>query len=366
MMNVKLCVCLLGSFLLSVASCGYAAVVPFKVADDLHHPWSMAFLPDGEIIISERSGQLRRIVDGELLARPVSGLPGIRQYGQGGLMGLALHPQFAKNRWLYFAYASADIDGYSTHVARGKYQDGALTDVQTIFAANPKSPGGRHFGGRLLFDRKGYLFITLGDRGQRELAQQTDSHTGSIIRVHDDGRVPADNPFVNVSDHLPEIYTYGNRNVQGATLHPQTGIVWTHEHGPQGGDEINVVRAGVNYGWPIITYGEEYGGGEVGKGLTEQEGLAQPLHYWTPSIAPSGMTFVSGDKYPDWQGSLLVGSLKFRLLVRLTVNGEQVTEVERLLKNQLGRIRAVQQAPDGYLYVLTDSNDGALYRLEPR
>lgn len=342
------------------------SITPAKIVDGLDHPWSMVFLPEGEIVVSERSGQLRRVVDGQLLAQPVAGLPDMQQHGQGGLMGLALHPKFAENRWLYFAYVGEDIDGFSTHVARGKYQDGALTDVQTIFAATPKSPGGRHFGGRLLFDRQGYLFITLGDRGQRELAQQPDSHTGSIIRLHDDGRVPADNPFVKTSGYLPEIYTYGNRNVQGATLHPQTGAVWTHEHGPQGGDEINSVRAGTNYGWPIITYGEEYGGGEVGEGQTEQDGLAQPLHYWTPSIAPSGMTFLSSDKYPDWQGNLFVGSLKFRLLVRMTIEGNQITEAERLLKNQIGRIRDVQQAPDGYLYVLTDSSNGALYRLEPR
>ncbi len=341
-------------------------VQPVKVAGGLEHPWSMVFLPDGEMLISERSGQLRRIVNGELQHAPVRGLPKIAAQGQGGLMGLALHPQFAQNRLLYLSYTAESQDGgYNTHVARGQYKDGTLSNVQNIFSATPGVRGGRHFGGRLLFDKAGYLYITLGDRGERELAQQPQNHTGSLVRLHDDGRVPADNPFVNQAGYAPEIFSYGHRNAQGIALNPFNGQIWTHEHGPRGGDEVNVIKQGANYGWPVISYGEEYFGGSVGEGLTQKAGMEQPLHYWVPSIAPSGMTFYNGDKYPGWKGSLFVGSLKFGLLVRLSFASDQVNE-ERMLDGQIGRVRDVQQGPDGYLYLLTDQDEGGLYRLEKR
>lgn len=335
-----------------------------KVAGGLDHPWSMVFLPDGEILVSERPGTLRRIQGGKLLNTPVAGLPEIEEHGQGGLLGLALHPKFVENHWLYFAFAGKGEDGYSTHLARGQYQDGKLSNVQELFAATPKSDAGQHFGGRIAFDRAGYLYLSLGDRGNRNNAQDLSNHAGSLIRLHDDGRIPADNPFINTPGAKPEIYNYGHRNIQGMAVHPVTGEIWTCEHGPQGGDEVNLEKAAANYGWPVITYGEEYGGGAVGEGITEKEGMEQPILYWTPSIAPSGMTFYTSERYPQWKGSLFVGSLKFERVSRITLDGDRFVSEENLLEHSIGRIRDIQQGLDGYLYVLTDEGDGGLYRLE--
>jgi glucose/arabinose dehydrogenase len=317
------------------------------------------------MLVTERPGRLRLIEDGRLAAEPVAGLPPIEAHGQGGLLDVALHPRFAENQLIYLAYAGSGKGGVSTEVARGKLVDNRLEDVQVLFRQQPKSKTGRHFGSRLVFDRAGYLYITLGDRGERERAQRPDDHAGSVIRLHDDGRIPADNPFVGREGWKPEKFTLGNRNIQGAALHPRTGEVWAHEHGPQGGDEINVIRSGINYGWPVITYGVNYViGTPIGEG-THKPGMAQPLYYWVPSIAPSGMTFYTGDSFPRWRGDLFVGSLKDRMLVRLSLEGEQVVAEERFLHDVLGRIRDVRQGPDGFLYLLTDENDGALVRLEP-
>ncbi len=336
-----------------------------EIATGLEHPWGLAFLPDGRMLVTERPGRLRVIKDGRLAAEPVAGLPPIEARGQGGLLDVALHPDFAENRLIYFSYAGSGEGGVSTEVARGKLADDRLEDVQVIFRQQPKSKTGRHFGSRLVFDRAGYLYITLGDRGDRQRAQRPDDHAGSVIRLHDDGRIPADNPFIGKQGWQPEKFTLGNRNIQGAALHPRTGELWAHEHGPQGGDEINVIRAGVNYGWPVITYGVNYViGTAIGEG-THKPGMAQPLYYWVPSIAPSGMTFYTGDRFPRWRGDLFVGSLKDRMLVRLSLDGEQVVGEERFLHDALGRIRDVRQGPDGLLYLLTDENDGALVRLEP-
>lgn len=333
------------------------------VADGLSHPWGLAFLPDGGMLVTERDGRLRVVRDGELQSTPVAGLPEIAVAGQGGLLDVTLHPAFEDNRWVYLSYAASGEGGYGTEVARGRFRDGALEDLEVIFRALPKASGGRHFGSRLVFDNDGHLYVTLGDRGHRPNGQDLATHTGSIIRIHDDGSVPADNPFVD--GERPEIFTYGNRNVQGAALHPETGVLWTHEHGPQGGDELNVIEAGNNYGWPVITYGANYGTGtQIGEG-THKPGMEQPLWYWDPSIAPSGMTFYTGDRFPEWQGSLFVGALKFELLARLELNGRKVLGEERMLKGELGRIRAVEQGPDGYLYLLTDESNGRLLRLEP-
>jgi glucose/arabinose dehydrogenase len=305
------------------------------------------------------------IKDDRLVAEPVAGLPPIEAHGQGGLLDVALHPNFAENQLIYFSYAGPGEGGISTEVARGKLVDNHLEDVQVIFRQQPKSKTGRHFGSRLVFDRERYLYITLGDRGERERAQRPDDHAGSVIRLHDDGRTPADNPFVGKEGWKPEKFTLGNRNIQGAALHPRTGELWAHEHGPQGGDEINVIRAGVNYGWPVITYGVNYViGTPIGEG-TKKPGMAQPLYYWVPSIAPSGMTFYSGDRFPRWRGDLFVGALKNRMLVRLSLDGEQVVGEERFLNDVIGRIRDVRTGPDGFIYLLTDENDGALVRLEP-
>jgi glucose/arabinose dehydrogenase len=292
-------------------------------------------------------------------------LPEIAAHGQGGLLDVALHPDFAGNGLVYLSYAAQDVEGYGTEVVRGRLDGNVLRDTEVIFRAEPKSGGGRHFGSRLVFHGDGRLFITLGDRGERNRAQDLGDHAGSVVRLADDGGVPADNPFAGRAGARGEIFSLGNRNVQGAALHPETGELWAHEHGPQGGDELNVIRAGINYGWPVITYGVEYGiGTAIGEG-TSKQGMAQPLHYWVPSIAPSGMAFYTADRFPAWRGNLFVGSLKFRQLVRLVLEGEQVVHEERMLDDVLGRIRDVRQGPDGLLYLLTDAPDGVLARIEP-
>jgi glucose/arabinose dehydrogenase len=335
------------------------------VTDGLEHPWSMAFLPGGDVLITERPGRLRILRDGQLLSEPVPGLPEVRAYRQGGLLDLALHPDFEDNRLLYFSYAGNHGDGITTHVARGRFEDDALHDVQVLFVAEPASDNGRHFGSRLVFDNEGYLYITVGDRGDMPRAQNLDDHAGSTIRLHDDGRVPEDNPFVGRSDARPEIYTYGNRNAQGMALHPVTGEVWQNEHGPRGGDELNRIRAGVNYGWPVISHGIDYSGRDIGEGISEQEGMEQPVHHWTPSIAPSGMAFYTGDVFPAWRGNLFVGALAHTHVTRLVMDGNRVVDEEPMLREMGQRIRDVRQGPDGHLYLLTDHNNGRLLRLEP-
>lgn len=352
---------------LVLAGCEVRSASPVtatKVVDGLEHPWSMAFLPDGEILVTERGGRLRSIQKGKL-SPPILGVPKVVAQGQGGLLGVVAHPQFASNRWIYLAYSGAGQGGTSTELVRAHYQQGKLRNLQKLFVALPKVDSSHHFGGRLLFDKQGYLYLTLGDRGQQELAQDTSNHLGGVVRLRDDGSVPDNNPFNNQTGAIPALFTYGHRNVQGITLNPNNGQVWTHEHGPQGGDELNILKAGANYGWPTITYGEEYGGGSVGEGKTQAMGMQQPLHYWSPSIAPSGMTFYMGNKYSGWNGNLFVGSLKFAQLVRLTLVGGKVAAEESLLEDEIGRIRDVQQSPDGYLYLLNDEADGGLYRLEP-
>ena len=333
----------------------------------LEHPWSLAFLPDGRMLVTERPGRLRYVeADGTLDPTPIGGLPtAVAQAGQGGLHDIALHPDFADNRLVYIAYAGKSGRRYGTELARARLDGHRLTGVEVLFQALPKSSGGRHFGGRVAFDGNGHVFLTLGDRGDRPRAQDVGDHAGSVIRLAEDGAVPADNPFVPVAGARPEIFSLGNRNVQGAAMNPWTGELWAHEHGPQGGDEVNVIRSGVNYGWPVITYGKNYGiGTSIGEG-THKEGVAQPLHQWTPSIAPSGMAFYDGDKFPGWRGSLLVGALKFRLLARLELDGERVVREERMLEDVLGRIRDVRVGPDGFVYLLNDHPNGVIARLEP-
>ncbi|HVJ25609.1 MAG TPA: PQQ-dependent sugar dehydrogenase [Burkholderiales bacterium] len=336
-----------------------------RVVEGLVQPWSVAFLPDGRLLITEKAGQLRLIVNGELHPAPIGGTPPVTVHGQGGLQDVVPHPEFAKNQLVYLAYAARGSDGVGTELARGRLVGHRLEDVQVLFRQSPKGRTGNHFGGRIVFDRQGYVYLTLGDRGEMPRAQRPDDHAGSVIRLHDDGRVPKDNPFVGKAGWRPERFTLGNRNMQGAALHPQTGVLWTHEHGPQGGDEVNVMRAGVNYGWPVITYGANYGSGsKIGEG-TRKEGMQQPVHYWVPSIAPSGMAFYTGDKFPRWKGDLFVGALRDQMIVRLRLDGEKVVHEERMLSGALGRIRDVRAAPDGFLYLLTDEYQGVLARLEP-
>jgi glucose/arabinose dehydrogenase len=337
-----------------------------RVVEGLEQPWSMAFLPDGRMLITEKAGRLRLVQGGKLLPEPIGGLPQVTVHGQGGLHDVVLHPRFEKNQLVYLAYAARGADGFGTELARGRLAGQRLENVQVLFRQSPKGSRGQHFGGRIVFDRAGYLYLTLGDRGEMARAQRPDDHAGSVIRLHDDGRVPKDNPFAGKAGWKPEKFTLGNRNMQGAALHPQSGALWTHEHGPQGGDEVNVIRAGANYGWPVITYGVNYGlGTRIGEG-TSKAGMEQPLYYWVPSIAPSGMAFYDGERFPRWKGNLFVGALRDRMLVRLQLDGEKVVKEERLLQNAIGRIRDVRAGPDGYIYLLTDDSAGMLVRLEPR
>ncbi len=336
------------------------------LVEGLEHPWSIAFLPDGRMLVTERPGRLRIVSkDFRLEPAPVEGLPPIAEAGQGGLFDVVLHPRYAENGWIYISYNGPGSGGWATELLRARLEGNRLTDTQTLFRMDPKSRKGQHFGGRIVFDRQGYLYLTLGDRGEKERAQQLDDHAGSVVRLRDDGRVPADNPFVNRPGARPEKFTLGNRNMQGAALHPQTGELWTHEHGPQGGDEVNIMRAGRNYGWPVVTYGVNYViGTKIGEG-TEKPGIEQPLYYWVPSIAPSGMTFYTGERFPHWRGNLFVGSLKFQMLARLELDGSKIVREERLIQGELGRIRDVRTGPDGYIYLLTDAPDGVLARIEP-
>ena len=338
-----------------------------SVASGLTSPWSVAFLPDGLTLITEKAGNLRVLRDGQLLPKPVAGLPAILMHGQGGLLDVVAHPDYSKNRLIYWSYSAGASGEVGTEVARGRLacqgQDCSVSEVQVIFRQQPKASARQHFGSRLVWDRSGHLFVTLGDRGQQDNAQNLGNHMGVVVRVTETGAVPADNPFVKREGALPEIFTYGNRNVQGAALHPVTGELWAHEHGPQGGDELNILRAGFNYGWPVITHGRTYGLGlTIGEG-TERDDIPKALKIWLPqSIGPSGLTFYTGSLFANWRDSLFMGALRSQELVRLTLNGNTVTGEERIAG--FGRVRDVRQGPDGALYVLSESN-GRLYRLTP-
>ena len=334
------------------------------ITQGLVHPWGMAFLPDGRMLVTERPGRLRIITPNGHVSKPVSGLPRIAVIGQGGLLDVAPHPDFKANKLIYFSFAEPGPGGQGTSVARARLEGNALKDVTIIFRQKPKLSGGFHFGSRLVFAPDGTLYISMGDRGRMNRAQDTRNHQGTITRVNDDGSIPKDNPFVNSPDALPEIYTYGNRNVQGLALNPWTGIVWAQEHGPKGGDEVNILKSGANYGWPVITYGIDYDGSIISN-LTHKQGMQQPVLHWTPSIAPSGMAFYEGDRFPQWKGDLFVGALKDRHLRRIDLDGDRVVGQEILLSELGERIRDVRSGPDGYLWVLTDAPQGRLIRIEP-
>jgi aldose sugar dehydrogenase len=332
----------------------------------LDHPWSIAWLPDGRMLVTERPGRLRIVSpDFTLDSRPVEGLPKIEAVGQGGLFDAVPHPQYAENGWIYISYNARGDNGHGTELMRARLDGHRLVDQQVLFRLEPKSRTGQHFGGRIVFDRKGHVFLTLGDRGERNRAQQLDDHAGSVIRLNEDGSVPGDNPFVKRPGARPEIYALGIRNVQAAALHPETGELWVADHGPQGGDEVNIIRTGRNYGWPLVTRGREYGTGRP-IGMAQREGFEPALHYWVPtSIAPSGFAFYEGERFPAWRGHALIGALRGETLVRLDVDGKKVLREERMMTGIVGRIRDVRMGPDGYVYLLTDQRRGVLARLEP-
>jgi glucose/arabinose dehydrogenase len=342
-----------------------ATFVLVPIVAGLEHPWGMVFLPDGSILITERPGRLRIVRGGGLDPTPLGGVPEVFAQGQGGLLDVTLHPDFEGNGRLYLSYAALEAGLAGTRVASATPRSDVLEDVQVIFAASPFAEGSQHFGSRLAFGRDNLLYVTLGERGSAERAQNLSDLAGKVVRLLADGQVPPDNPFVSRTDAAPQIFSYGHRNPQGMAVHPETGEVWLHEHGPKGGDEVNVARPGVNYGWPVISYGADYLTGlPIGEG-THKEGMAQPIHYWVPSIAPSGMAFYHGEAFPEWQGDLLVGALGGQLLARLELEGELVVGEERLLAGLIGRIRDVEVGPDGLVYLLTDEVQGGLWRLEP-
>ncbi len=321
------------------------------------------------MLVTERPGRLRLIRDGKL-SEPIAGVPEVFVRQQGGLLDVAVHPNFAQNRLVYLSFSKPGANGATTAVVRGRFEGNRLSNVEEIFEARAWGQGGAHFGSRLVFDREGYLYITVGDRGDQpnrganQRAQNPRDHAGTTLRVHDDGRVPRDNPFVGRNDVLPEIYTYGNRNAQGMAIHPSTGEIWQNEHGARGGDEINRIQAGRNYGWPIVTHGVNYDRSSI-TDRTEAPGIEPPLLHWTPSIAPSGMTFYTGDAFPQWRGNVFVGALAGQHLRRVVFDGNQVVSQERLLANAGHRIRDVRTGPDGYLYLLVDAPSAPVLRLEP-
>jgi aldose sugar dehydrogenase len=322
------------------------------VVEGITVPWGMVQLENGDLLVTERAGKLYRVTQkGD--KQEISGLPEIKASGQGGLLDIIKHPNYQSNGWLYFSYSSSEGKGFGAHTAimRAKLKDNQLTNNQLIYKGSPNVLGGHHFGSRLAFDKQGMLYFSIGDRGDRdELPQNLELDGGKIYRLQDDGQIPMDNPFVKGAK--PAVYSYGHRNPQGMALNPATGDIWAHEHGPRGGDELNIIQAGKNYGWPVISYGVNYSGTKF-TDLTHKAGMEQPVHYWVPSIAPSGMAFITSDKYPNWQGKLLIGSLKFNYLVLLTLDGDKILKAE-IVEQGIGRVRNVKQLDDGYIYIALD------------
>jgi aldose sugar dehydrogenase len=332
------------------------------MANGLSKPWSFVFLSNHSVLLTEKSGSVLLLNFNEKTKSKLSNSPLSNEYGQGGLLDIAIHPQFKQNQWVYFSFSKRDDTGIGVEVVRAKLNGSVFTNHELIFKQLPKLSSDHHFGGRLAFDDQGFLFISLGDRGEKDQAQMPHHHIGKVIRIYDDGRIPKDNPYVSNQLFAPEVFSFGHRNVQGLAFNAQTKTLWSHEHGPQGGDEINVITAGKNYGWPVITYGVNYFiGTKIGEG-THKQGMEQPLYYWVPSIAPSGMTFCDCEKYPKWRNSLFVGSLKFSTLVRLSMREQKIITEDRLFKG-VGRVRDVKTSPDGLLYFIADDK---LYKIKPK
>ena len=346
-----------------------ASVTTF--ADGLSKPWGLAFLPDGSMLVTEKAGRLRHVGTDGTLSEPIAGAPEVDARGQGGLLDIAVAPDFAENRQIYLSFSEAGDGGTnSTAVARGTLSadNTSLENVEVIFSQQPKVASTKHFGSRLVFDGNGHLFVAMGERSDsqfREQSQDLGSHLGKIVRINLDGTVPEDNPFVGQEGALPEIWSYGHRNIQAALLHPETGALWEIEHGPRGGDELNIARAGENYGWPVVSFGVNYDGTPVGSGDSDGDGFSDPIYQWTPVIAPSGMIIHSGNGFPEWEGDLFVGGLASTALVRLELDGETVASEERLLENLGLRIRDVAEGPDGSVYVITDERNGEILKIAP-
>ncbi len=340
------------------------------IAAGLDHPWGIVVLPDGGMLVTERPGSLRHITSGGQVGEPISGVPEVDARGQGGLLDVTLHPKFTENRTVYLSFSEKGKGGNSTAVVRGRLSDDnrRLENVQVIFSQKPKVKSTKHFGSRIVFDRDGKLFVGLGERSDEEFrgqAQDLNSHLGKVVRLNEDGSVPQDNPFVNHGDALPEIWSYGHRNIQAAAVHPGTGRLWEIEHGPRGGDEINIPQPGKNYGWPMVSHGINYDGTPVGTGEKDAPGMEDPIYTWTPVIAPSGMLFYGGGAFPEWQGDLLVGGLREESLVRLELEGDKVVGEERMLKELGYRIRDVAEGPEGEVLLITDQDNGRILKLTP-
>ncbi len=340
------------------------------IAEGLDHPWGIAVLPDGGMLVTERSGSLRHVTSGGKVSEPISGVPDVDARDQGGLLDITLHPKFAENRAVYLSFSEKGKGGNSTAVVRGKLSDdnGKLENVQVIFSQRPKVNSTMHFGSRIVFDRDGTLYVGLGERSHevfRRQAQDLNSHLGKVVRLNDDGSVPQDNPFVNHDGVLPEIWSYGHRNIQAAAIHPDTGKLWEIEHGPMGGDEVNIPQPGKNYGWPVVSYGINYDGTPVGTGGRDAPGMEAPIYTWTPVLAPSGMLFYSGRAFPEWEGDLLVGGLREKSLVRLELEGDNIVGEERMLRELGYRIRDLAEGPEGEILVITDQNNGRILKIAP-
>lgn len=332
-----------------------------EVVTDLSRPWAVSFLPDGDLLITERTGALKRI-SGDRVSL-VTGMPKVASVGQGGLLDVALHADYSNNGIVYFSYTHRFRFGYGTRIGFGRLRGNSIEDFEVIFSMEEPTGITHHFGSRLAFANDGTLFFSIGDRGDRTRAQDLGDHAGKVLRINDDGTVPENNPFIGRYGTQPEIFSYGHRNAQGLLIDPTTQLVWAHEHGPQGGDEVNIIRAGVNYGWPLITYGREYSGDYIAP--AEYGGLEQPIIHWTPSIAPSGLSLYTGNRIPGWKGNMFAGALAGRHLRRMEVEGSTIVHQEVLLEGEVGRIRDVRQGPDGYLWILTDAPSGSLFRIEP-
>lgn len=332
------------------------------ITDQLSVPWGLAFLPDGRILITEKSGEIRIVDDGKLLDEKIQGVPAVHNQGQGGLLDVQLHPDFDNNGWIYLTYAKPADGGAVTALARAKLDDTRLVDLKEIFITNPVVNSSHHFGSRVAFDNDGYLFVTVGERGTMENAQDLSNDYGKIHRLMDDGSIPEDNPFVDSANAEPSIWSYGHRNEQGLYYDKDSGVLWEHEHGPKGGDELNIVEKGKNYGWPVISYGINYDGSTITE-ISEKEGMEQPVHYWDPSIAPSGLTMIKGDLFEGWKGNLLVGALAHQHVTRVVLDGKTFKEKEILLKD-VGRVRDVKESPDGHIYVAVEG-PGMLLKLSP-